>query len=90
MTVLDQYMARIPGSMPFKAFMAGMICCTALAIPVFFSPTAESRQGHDYFSQERPEAVLAGQERARQQYLQEREVRRQALAAAARKQDEKA
>ena len=75
MTVFDQWLAKVPGSTPLKAFGAGVLLCAALGYPIFAN-SQQDKQGHDYFSQERPEAVLQGQERARKQYLQEREERR--------------
>ena len=58
-TGFDRLIQRIPGSMPFKAFVAGMTLCTVMAYPVFGPKSAEKKtqQGHDYISQERPEAV---------------------------------
>ena len=84
MTVFDRYLAKMPGSIQFKAFGAGMVLCAALGYPVFAGGTG--KQGHDYFSQERPEAVLQGEERSRKQYLKEREERREERRKAAEQQ----
>ena len=72
-TRFDRMMNRVPGSMPFKAFVTGTTMCAVLAYPVFSSST---KAGHDYFSQERPEAVLQAEDASRKQYLKERQQRR--------------
>ena len=72
---VDRFISKIPGSVQFKAFAAGVVVCTALAYPVF--ATGSGKQGHDYFSQERPEAILRGEEQSRKQYLKERDERRE-------------
>lgn len=53
-----------------RAFAAAVVIVGALAVPVFWSP--ESRQGHDYLSSEKPEAIRAGQERLRKEYRHNR------------------
>ena len=88
MTVFDRWLQRIPGSIQFKAFATGVVLCGALGYPIFAAGSGEGqKQGHDYFSQERPEAVIRGEEQLRKQYLQERDERR-AAAAAATKQEQ--
>lgn len=75
------------GSMPFKAFVAGITLCAVLGYPIFGGgvggkgkngdgTSTKTKQGHDYFSQERPEAILQAEHASRQRYLQEREQRR--------------
>lgn len=75
-TAFDRLLAKVPGSVQFKAFAAGTAVCLALGYPIFFRGKAQP-QGHDYFSQERPEAILKGEEASRKQYLKEREERRE-------------
>jgi hypothetical protein len=62
---MDNFMNKIPGSPPVKAFVVAAFITTALAYPVF--RTKDNRQGHDLFSQEKPEAIASGQERARRE-----------------------
>mmetsp|Transcript_13958 Transcript_13958/g.26751 ORF Transcript_13958/g.26751 Transcript_13958/m.26751 type:complete len:85 (-) Transcript_13958:188-442(-) len=76
-TGFDRLLQRVPGSMPFKAFVAGMTLCTVMAYPVFAPSNEKTKQGHDYFSQERPEAVLQAEQASRKQYLKERQQRRE-------------
>ena len=63
MSRLDSLLQRLPGSTAAKALVFSVAICGALAIPVFKKGTG--RQGHDYLSSERPEAITAGQERQR-------------------------
>jgi hypothetical protein len=72
----DRFVAKLPGSVQVQAFSVGMVLCIAMGYPIFVSGQKE-KQGHDYFSQERPEAILQGEESSRKKYLAEREVRRE-------------
>lgn len=63
---VDSYLAKLPGSVPAKAAAAGFLLTAALAYPVF-RVSREGRQGHDYLSSERPEAISAGQDRLRRE-----------------------
>ena len=73
MSRIDNFInKRIPGSMPLKAFVASVIVCAAAAYPVFKKPPEESRQGHDYMSSEKPEAIRASQEQLRKEYRRKR------------------
>lgn len=69
------------GNPKTKAFVISAALCGLLAVPLF-DPNKKQRQGHDYFSQEKPEAITAGQER--QQRLK-RKQREEEEAAAANK-----
>ena len=66
MSPIDAYLSKLPGSVAAKAFAASLAVGFAVAYPVFFV-SKEGRQGHDYFSSERPEAISAAQDRARKQ-----------------------
>ena len=66
MSRIDAYLARFPGSVTVKAFAVTIAIAAGIAYPVFYR-SEESRQGHDYFSSERPELVSAGQDRARKE-----------------------
>jgi hypothetical protein len=73
MSRIDDFInKRIPGSMPLKAFVAAVLVCSVVAYPVFSKPPEESRQGHDYMSSDKPEAIRATQEQLRKQYRQKR------------------
>ena len=63
---IDGLLARLPGSTSVKAVVAAFALTGAFAYPVFFR-SKETRQGHDYLSSERPEAVSAGQDRLRKE-----------------------
>lgn len=82
-TGFDRLLRRVPGSTPFKAFAAGVLLCAGLGYPIFYSTNGSGgdgnagKQGHDLFSQERPEAILQAEQDSRKQYLREREERRE-------------
>lgn len=65
MSRVDAWLQRLPGSIAAKSFGVALIVCAALAYPVYKS--TETRQGHDYLSSEKPEAVAAGQEKLRRE-----------------------
>jgi hypothetical protein len=65
MSRFDTWVQRLPGSIPVKSFGFSFIVCAILAYPVYKS--TESRQGHDYLSSDKPEAVAAGQEKLRRE-----------------------
>lgn len=69
---MDRFINKVPGSPQVKAFAVAITVVGLLAYPVF-GVSKEGRQGHDYFSQERPEAILAGEERLRKQDREARE-----------------
>lgn len=70
---MDRFVSKLPGSPAVKAFVASTVVVGLLAIPVF-GASKEGRQGHDYFSQEKPEVIRVGQE---QQRKLERQARQQ-------------
>ena len=59
-------MKKIPGSVAVKSFVASTVIVALLAYPVFGIST-ETRQGHDYLSQDKPEAIRSGEERRRRE-----------------------
>jgi len=65
MSPIDTFLAKLPGSSVAKAALTSIALTAILAYPVFRS--TEGRQGHDYLSSERPEAISAGQDRARKE-----------------------
>jgi len=65
MSPIDTYLAKFPGSPALKAAVVSFTIVGALAYPVFRSK--EGRQGHDYLSSERPEAISASQDRLRKE-----------------------
>lgn len=75
---------KLPGSVSFKAFSLAVLISAAAAYPVFKKPAEESRQGHDYMSSDKPEAIRASQEQLRKEYRRKRNLE-QAEAAAASK-----
>lgn len=74
---VDRFVARLPGgSMNVKAFVTAMAICGMVGVPIFMN-SDKRKQGHDLFSQERPEAIIRGQEKLREQFLKERDARRE-------------
>ena len=71
---MDNFVKKIPGSVAVKSFVASTVIVALLAYPVFGIST-ETRQGHDYLSSEKPEAIRAGQERLRKEYRHNRNAR---------------
>ena len=90
MTRFDGFIQRLPGSIPFKSFVAACIVCTAAAYPVFRKPPEESRQGHDYLSSEKPEAIRSSEEQLRREYRDQRRAKFAAAQAAAAAEEKKA
>lgn len=78
MGVLDRQIRRfIPGKTPgIQAIVVASVLVVALAYPVF-NVARDGRQGHDLFSQEKPEAIAQGQERSRQEYLENTKKKRE-------------
>jgi hypothetical protein len=76
MGVLDQHIRRyIPGKTPsIQAIVVASALVVALAYPVF-NVAKDGRQGHDLFSQEKPEAIAQGQEQSRKDYLESKKAR---------------
>jgi len=68
---MDKFVNKLPGTPGVKAFIAASFICGLLAMPVF-GVSKEGRQGHDYFSQEKPEAIRSGEERKRKEERQQR------------------
>ena len=62
---MDNLLKKLPGSTAAKAFVVAATLSTICAIPVFRSK--ECRQGHDYFSSDKPEAIRSGEENLRRQ-----------------------
>jgi hypothetical protein len=67
MTRFERLIQRFPGSTPVKAFLVSSLLIAGLGYPVFSKSPKNSRQGHDYLSSERPEAIQASQERWRKE-----------------------
>jgi hypothetical protein len=79
---MDRWVQKLPGSMGTKVGVAAVLVIGALGYPIFYgasskSLAAGSKQGHDYLSSEKPEAIRAGQEQARKLYRQQRELKQQ-------------
>ena len=65
---MDRFVSKIPGSTPLKAFGLSLLIATACAYPLFGGGRAsDSRQGHDLFSQEKPEVIASQQEQKRRE-----------------------
>jgi hypothetical protein len=73
---MDKFVNKLPGSTPVKAFVAAVALCGLFAIPVFRS--SETRQGHDYMSSEKPEAIIASQEKLRREFRHKRREQEEA------------
>ncbi|KAL7557180.1 hypothetical protein ACA910_018333 [Epithemia clementina (nom. ined.)] len=77
-SVVDQLVNRLPGSMTAKAFGTALAITILAGIPYFIKDsTADRRQGHQFFSSEKPEAIIAQQEQARKQYLLQQQQQQQ-------------
>jgi len=63
---VDRFLERLPGTPTQKAAVASVTLCVILGYPIF-RVQKETLQGHDYFSQEKPEAIRAGEERRRRE-----------------------
>jgi hypothetical protein len=72
---LDQFIRRfVPGKTPgIQAIVVASILVVGLAYPVF--NVKDTRQGHDLFSQEKPEAIAQGQDKSRKEYLEKKAAR---------------
>jgi hypothetical protein len=81
MSRLESIVQKIPGSVPFKAFSTAILLCTVAAYPVFSKPPEQSRQGHDYLSSDKPEAIRASQEQQRREYRHQRNQQKEKAAA---------
>jgi hypothetical protein len=65
---MDRFASKFPGSIPVKAFGLAVLISAACAYPVFGGGRAsETRQGHDLFSQDKPEVVASQEEQKRRQ-----------------------
>ena len=64
--MIDAWLQKLPGRHGIKVLVGTVALLGATAYPVFRN--SESKQGHDYFSQEKPEAVTAGQDHLRKEY----------------------
>jgi len=65
-TLLD----KVPGGPNAKVLFGVTLMLSACAVPVFGKPN--QKRGHDLFSQEKPEAVLASTERLQREHYQQR------------------
>ncbi len=70
--VVDNFIRKLPGSIPVKAFLAGTGFCVALALPNFIK--GDGQQGHDYFSSEKPEIVAQQQDKFRKELREQRRL----------------
>lgn len=57
---------KIPGGPNIKVFLGVTVMVGLCAIPVFSKPN--EKRGHDLFSQEKPEAVVASTERLQREH----------------------
>jgi hypothetical protein len=65
---MDRFASKIPGSTPVKALGLSVLIAAACAYPVFGGGRAsETRQGHDLFSQDKPEVIASQEEQKRRQ-----------------------
>jgi hypothetical protein len=77
-TAFDRWIAQraFLGKHPaLQAIAAATIVCAATGYQVFGG--SERRQGHDMFSQERPEAILQAEQRSREAYLEAKKKKKQ-------------
>lgn len=72
---VDDALLKLPGGLRIKGFVVACSIVVAISIPVFYK--SSGRQGHDYLSSDKPEAIHAGQEEMRRQYRQQRKLEQQ-------------
>jgi hypothetical protein len=58
--LIKQLLQKIPGGQNVQVFVGTTLFLGICALPVFLK---DQKRGHDLFSQEKPEAVLASQEK---------------------------
>jgi hypothetical protein len=77
MGIIDQQLRRlVPGKTPGRqALVIAGVLIVGLAYPVYSA--TDTRQGHDLFSQEKPESIAQGQEQARKEYLEKKAAARE-------------
>ena len=66
MSLVDQWVNRLPGSVGWKAFGTAVVITVACAIP-FMNGMGDKRQGHNIFSSDKPEVIAAQQDQERRQ-----------------------
>jgi hypothetical protein len=74
---MDNWINNLPGSPRLKVGFTVALLVGGLAIPVFTK--GSGKQGHDYFSQEQPEAIQAGREQLRRRLAEEHQQQQQQL-----------
>jgi hypothetical protein len=77
MSRFDAVLQKLPGSLAAKAFGVATVVIAAAAYPVFSKPPEKSRQGHDYMSSDKPEAIRASQEKQRKEYRHKRNAEKE-------------
>jgi len=60
---------RVPGGQNAQVFFGTSLLLGIAAIPII---RKETRAGHDYFSQEKPEAIAQHQEQQQKQYFEKK------------------
>ena len=68
-------MQRFPGGPGVKVFVGVSTILFATGYPIFLKSSG-AKQGEHYFSQERPEQIVAAQERARREYQEARKAKK--------------
>ena len=69
--VLEYYVVdKVPGGPNVKVFVGTAVMLGLCAVPVF---SKNEKRGHDLFSQEKPEAVVASTEKLQRQHYKNRQ-----------------
>ena len=68
-------MQRFPGSPGLKVFAGVSTILFITGYPIFLKSSG-GKQGEHYFSQERPEQIVAARERARKEYMEARKAKK--------------
>ena len=63
---------KVPGGPNTKVFIGVSVMLGLCAIPVFSKPN--EKRGHDLFSQEKPEAVVASTERLQREHYKKSQL----------------
>jgi hypothetical protein len=64
---------KIPGGPRVRVFVGTSVILAISAAPVFMKKSAD-KQGHDLFSQEKPEAITASKEKLQREYRKNKEA----------------
>lgn len=65
MSIVERWVKHLPGNSHTQPLAAALLITFLTGIPYFMGKPEDNRQGHQFFSSDRPEAITAQQEQAR-------------------------